>query len=564
MKAACLNTVTIYIPWNFHERQRGVYDFAADGWDLVRFIKLVHEMGLHLIVRPGPYICAEWEFGGLPSWLFHDPSMVVRSSKYPPYLKHVERYFAQLLPVLARFAHQKGGPIIAFQVENELGSYKSSPDQTYLRFLAELFHTHGINELLFTSDNSQHLKKGGLPELLATVNFNQQPVDNLNRLHAFQPGKPLMVAEFWPGWFDHWAENHHTMTASTFSERVDQILSYNSSVNLYMFTGGTNFAFWNGANHQQQFEPTITSYDYDALISECGDVHPTKFQAFRDLLTKHGLILTAELPPIPPNPTKRAYGVVGIEQSLPLNIVLGLVAQSITLLEPIFMEFLSINGGSGQGYGWIVYRTHFRGNSLTMRGHLHDRAQIFVNGRLVKTIYNQNLSEISETINPGSGILGSDQNVLEIFVENMGRVNDGIHLNVQRKGFQGEVSSNVEKLKDWEHIPLEFNSGFIAQLVASTKWGAANVTQVVPTLYRGWLKLEGNSSDTFLDMSSWTKGIVIVNGFNLGRYWNVGPQQTLYVPAPVLKAGKNEIIVFELEQPSLQLKFVDKPNLGKG
>ena len=566
MKAAYVNTVTTYIPWNLHERRRGECNFTVDGWDIVRFVKLVQEMQLHLIIRPGPYICAEWEFGGFPSWLLHDPNMVTRTSTYPPYMNHVKLYFNQLLPLLARFTHRRGGPIIAFQVENEFGSSITSPDKTYLQFLVNLFRTNDIHEFLFTSDGAKQMPNGTLPEVFATVNFYKGPVERLKALRQFQPGKPMMVAEFWPGWFDHWGEEHHKMPVNQFNEVAGSILAHGASINLYMFVGGTNFWFWNGANYKNHVTlPTVTSYDYDTLISECGDVHPRKYQAFRKLLTKYGVVHAAEeLQPIPENPPKQAYGYVKIEEVMTMDSVRKLAGETLTLQDPVFMEFLSLNGNGGQGYGYIMYRAFFRGISLTLKGSLHDWAKVFVNGVLVKTINARKDVKIDKHIHYSSH--KSDQNCLEILVENMGRVNyinrEFHDLSTVRKGFQGDISSDAEKIKNWEHIPLEFDSRLINAIQSSKDWKPFANDSTPTQMYRGSFILSQDPLDTFLDMSDWGKGVAVVNGFVLGRYWNIGPQQTLYVPWPLLKKGRNEVMVFELEKVGSAYNFVDKPILG--
>jgi len=563
MKAAYVNTVTTYIPWNLHERRRGVYNFAADGYDLVRFIKLVQEMELHLIVRPGPYICAEWEFGGFPSWLLHDPNMAIRTSSYPPYLNHVKQYFNRLLPLLARFTHQRGGPILAFQVENEFGSSTTSPDTTYLRFLVNLFRSHDINELLFTSDGAYKLPNGTLPDVLATVNFNKEPDERLQKLQLFQPGKPLMVTEFWPGWFDHWSEEHSTMPVDVFNEVLGKILEHDASVNLYMFVGGTNFGFWNGANYKKHVTlPTVTSYDYDTVVSECGDFHPHKFQAFKALLKKHGLLPSTPLQPwIPADPQKQAYGRAKIEEMMTMDSLQKLSVETLTLQDPVFMEFLSLNGNGGQGYGYIIYRAHFRGSVVTLKGALHDWAQVFVNGVLVKTIDGRKDVPIDTELTFHSQ--EPDKNCLEILVENMGRVNYGFgDVSNLRKGFQGEVSSDVEKITNWEHIPLEFDSQLVNAIQQSSDWKPVTSASTTTRLYQGSFTISQEPLDTFLDMSDWGKGVAVVNGFVLGRYWKIGPQQTLYVPSPLLRKGENKVIVFELEKVGSAFKFIDQPILS--
>ena len=250
MKAAGLNAISTYIPWNLHEEIRGEFQFEGF-WNLLKFIELVQSMGLYMIARPGPYICAEWEQGGFPAWMLHDPYMTFRSSKYPMYLKHVERYFNQLLPILARYTYKRGGPIIAVQVENEFGNLRTI-DEAYIKFIVNLYHANNINELLFTSDSSWNLDFVEYPGLLPTVNFADRGKEHLQRLKIFNPGMPLMVGEFWSGWFDQWGKRHSISKKDFFEQAVDDVLSMQASINVYMFVGGTNFGFWNGANADKQ------------------------------------------------------------------------------------------------------------------------------------------------------------------------------------------------------------------------------------------------------------------------------------------------------------------------
>lgn len=558
MKAAGLNTVTTYVPWNLHEQVRGKYEFRGL-FNLPEFIMLVQTVGLHLIVRPGPYICAEWEFGGFPSWLLHDPNMSVRTSKYKPYLDHVMRFFDQLLHLLAKYTYKNGGPIVAFQIENEFGSY--GHDVEYLQFLRGLYERYGIDELLFTSDGKDKLYKGSLPGFLTSVNFNRQTAAALDALEKFQPDKPLLVTEFWPGWFDHWGETHHDMSEEDFTAKVDAILSRNASINFYMFVGGTNFGFWNGANPSDRANlATITSYDYDAPISEDGDIHPTKYEAFRKLLMKHHLVEWEHLPKVPQSSPKIAFPDVAITEILRMEDFIRLVPNRVTAsVDPVFMEFLSINNDGGQGYGWILYRTlFFSGKSLQLRGKLQDRALLFVNGKLLTVVHDKSSAVWKQTIVLDAQLQKS--NTLDILVENMGRVNFKA-LNGQRCGFQGNVELDGQPLTPWQVISLDFSDEFVSQVQQTKLWQPYS-SQPSPCLYRGFLNAD-SVEDTFLDMQNWTKGIVLVNGFNMGRYWNIGPQQTLYIPKPFLRIGRNEIIVFELERPSDKLAFVAQPILNK-
>lgn len=557
LKAAGLNTVSTYVPWNLHEKIRGKFNFFGR-WRLFSFIKLVEKMGLHMILRPGPFICAEWDMGGMPSWLLHDPNMTVRTSKYKPYLDHVELYFHQLLPHLVKYGYRNGGPIIAFQIENEYGNYDHDDD--YLNFLVGLYKRHGIEELLLTSDpiSPERLERGSLPGLLATVNFNKYPLQALERLRKFQPNRPLMVMEFWPGWFDTWGQPHRTMPVVEFIKTVDVILSMNASINFYMFVGGTNFGFWNGASYdgrpQNRYLPTTTSYDYDALVSESGNCHPTKYKALRLLLLKHKLI-SHSLPPIPRNPPKTAYGTVMITEVLRMDDFLTLLPHKpVTLANPVFMEYLNVHNRRGQSFGWILYRTTFDfGNNLHLQGYIHNRAQVFLNGQSVKVIFNSLMTNISESILVELKSLKNKGNRLEILVENMGRVS-GWKFDEQRRGFQGTVTVNGNLISAWEHVSLDFTDDFLTALSKWKHW-KPYVAEAYPAAYRGYLTIH-NLQDTFLDMRQWTKGIAIINGYNVGRFWNVGPQQTLYIPKPLLRKGKNEIIIFELEKPTNKLNFI--------
>jgi len=374
-----------------------------------------------------------------------------------------------------------------------------------------------------------------------------------------------MVAEFWSGWFDHWGEKHRTMMpVNKFNKAVDAILSQGASINLYMFVGGTNFWFWNGANYAKHVtQPAVTSYDYDALISECGDVHRHKYKAFRTLLKKHGILTATQLQPIPLDHPKEAYGFAKIEDVMTMDSIRKHVLQIITLNDPVFMEYLPVNGYSGQGYGYIVYRAFFRGRAVTLKGSLHDWAQVFVNGQLVKIIDARKDIKINKHVD--FPLQQSEQNCLEILVENMGRINymNRQHSSISslRKGFQGEVLSDAEKIKNWEHIPLEFDSRLLEAIQRSKDWKPHANNDTATRLYRGSFTILQDPLDTFLDMRRWGKGVAVVNGFVLGRYWNIGPQKTLYVPWPLLKKGKNEVMVFELQKVGTGFKFIDKPIL---
>jgi beta-galactosidase len=543
MRAFGLNTVETYVAWNLHEPRPSEFHF--DGLlDIVKFIETAAEVGLKVIVRPGPYICSEWDFGGLPFWLLKDPDMQVRCS-YPPYLAAVDRFFDALLPRLMPLQSTRGGPVIAMQVENEYGSYGS--DKVYLRHLADGMRSRGIDSFLFTSDGPRDgcLQGGTLPDVFKTVNFAFDAKEHLAKLREYQPEGPLMVTEFWSGWFDHWGEEHHISEDGSDSiqrsvETLDEILAAGASVNFYMFHGGTNFGFMNGANcDPEPFGADVTSYDYACPLSECGDPSP-RFDAYRNILKKYvDIPSTFDLRPS----TKRAYGPVTMTESAGLFESFDALSRPIVSLEPRPMEMYD------QDYGFILYRAKVSGprmGVIRVRG-LHDRAQVFVDGALVDTLER-------ETGNEYSALDSSSEARLDILVENMGRVNFGPSL-LDRKGITGGVTINDQFQFGWETYPLPLND------LSKLKFGAAQMG-TLPAFFRTNFNVD-DPADTFLALPGWKKGVVWLNGFNLGRYWERGPQKTLYVPAPLLKRGRNELVIFELHgTQNLSVEFQDKPNLG--
>jgi beta-galactosidase len=545
MKAFGLNTVETYAAWNLHEPQPNEFHF--DGMlDIVKFIETAAEVGLKVIVRPGPYICSEWDFGGLPYWLLKDPSMQVRCA-YPPYLAAVDRYFDALLPRLVDLQSTRGGPIIAMQVENEYGSYGN--DKVYLRHLVDGIRAHGIDSFLFTSDGPRDncLQGGTLPDVFKTVNFAFDAKEAFAKLREYQPAGPLMVMEFWSGWFDHWGEQHHIMEDGSDSiqrsaDTLDEILSMGASVNFYMFHGGTNFGFMNGANADPTpYQADTTSYDYAAPISESGDLNP-RFEAYREILKKY-----VELPSTFSfqHPTRYAYGKVEITESVGLLESLEILSQPKASVNVLPMEMLD------QDYGFILYRTTVSGprmGILRVRG-LHDRANLFIDGELTDVLDRESGNEYS-AVDVAVGFQ------LDILVENMGRINFGPALH-DRKGIVDGVTINDQFQFGWEIYPLWLND--LHKLKFATHKTAI---QLQPAFYKATFQVDG-PADTFLALAGWIKGVVWLNGFNLGRYWERGPQKTLYVPAPLLKRGPNELIVFELHgTQSLQVEFLDNPDLG--
>lgn len=543
MRAFGLNTVETYVAWNMHEPRPGEFHF--DGrLDVVGFIETAADLGLKVILRPGPYICSEWDFGGLPSWLLKDAEMQVRCM-YAPYLAAVDRYFDALLPRLVPLQSTHGGPVIAMQVENEYGSYGN--DQTYLRYLVDGMRSRGIDSFLFTSDGPRDtcLQGGTLPDIFKTVNFAFNASEALTRLREYQPEGPLMVMEFWSGWFDHWGEEHHIMADGDSSiqrslDTLDEILAAGASVNFYMFHGGTNFGFMNGANcYPSPYQADVTSYDYACPIGEDGELSQ-RYEGYRQVLKKY-----MDLPPMAPiQPVpKSAFGPVQLTESVGLFESLNDLSQPLSSVSPRPMEMCD------QDYGFILYRTHVSGpRAGILRLHdLHDRALVFINGELIDVLDRESGNEYSKVDTAGDARL-------DILVENMGRTNFGPNL-LDRKGILGGVTIAEQFQFGWEVFPLPLHD------LSRLRFGLSRSVSF-PAFFRARFHVE-EPADTFLSLPKWTKGQVWLNGFNLGRYWERGPQKTLYVPAPLLKKGENELTVFELHgSSSLSVEFLDKPILG--
>ena len=538
-RAMGLNTVETYVAWNLHEPRPGEFHFE-DNLDIATFIETAARHDLKVILRPGPYICSEWDFGGLPAWLLKDPQMRIRCA-YPPFLQAVDRFFEALLPRIAPLQVTRGGPVIMAQIENEYGSY--GDDKTYLAHLRDLLRRHGIDVLLFTSDgeSGRNLLAGTLDGIHATVNFGAGPERAFRALRRFQPQGPLMCTEFWDGWFDYWGFWHQTRPASRMANRYNRMLRAGASVNLYMWHGGTNFGFMNGANFALgRYLPDVTSYDYDAPLSEAGEL-TKKYQAMRRVIGKY-----APLPdlPLPAPAPKMDLGPVSVTGSISLWEALPALSTPVRLPNPEPMEFL------GQSYGFILYRTHLRGpqgGSLSILG-LHDRAQVFLDGQPLGILTRNKPSQKLAIHVPAGGAQ------LDILVENMGRVNFGPYL-LDRKGILGGVLLGGHFVFDWETfcLPLEDLS----------RLGFAPLSSppAAPAFYHVPFSVD-RPLDTFLALPGWTKGVAWVNGFNLGRYWKVGPQQTLYVPAPILRQGENELVIFEQHgTKKMQVEFCSKPRL---
>ena len=524
-----LNTIETYVAWNAHSTRRG--EFRTDGGvDLGRFLDEVHAEGMRAIVRPGPYICAEWHNGGLPAWLTATPGIRLRESD-PVYLAAIEEYYAALMPILAPRQIDRGGPIILVQVENEYGAYGS--DAAYLRTLVDLTRAGGITVPLTTVDQADDtmLTNGTLPGVHATASFGSRAVERLQTLRRHQPTGPLMCSEYWVGWFDHWGGPHHVNPAADSAADLDALLSTGASVNIYMFIGGTNFGFTSGANYHDALQPTVTSYDYDALLSEDGQ--PTeKYWAFREVLGRY-----TELPDDVPAPAGPAPAF-----EVALHRVGPLVQPGPDRPEhehPPTMDALGLPGGL------VRYSTVAPASGRLDLGEVRDRAIVLLDGVRVAVV---------ERDAPGSCEVREGARI-DVLVEDLGRVNYGPRIG-EAKGLLGPVTLDGAAVQGWSAAAIELDSVPLRSLN-----GAATLD--APVLAGGEFEL-AEPADLFLDTTGFGKGMAWVNGANLGRFWQRGPTQTLYVPGPLLREGRNELVVLELDgaTPSTA-RFVPEPRLGR-
>jgi len=599
LKAAGCNTVATYVPWNLHEPRPGEYNFEGIA-NLLGFLEEAAEVGLFVILRPGPYICAEWDAGGLPSWLLRDPSIVLRSS-HVGYMRAVTSWFSRLLPMVASYQYHNGGPIVAMQVENEYGNYGTG-DPQYLAQVRDLMLGHGIECVLITADGAHvdSLLGGGVAGALKTVTMRKDPAHVFSELAKVQPDGPAMTSEFWSGWFDSWgAANHSVRPAKTVMSSLEPMLNSGASVNLYMFAGGSHFGLRSGALvHEGKFSPHVTSYDYDAPVTEAGDL-THKFDLIRRAIGTYYPTAAAGLAVA--NSTKRAFAPVMMSQSASFFSHLDAVTDgpSVAGVAPLNFEHVDL----GADAGFVLYSTRLdsyrRHERLTLHS-VHDRATVFVDGVFAGIVERDVTAKARDAIFVD---VPSDGAVLDILVENLGRINYGAGLH-DRKGLLGPVQIGRHALiHNWEHRRIPMQAEHVARLrdthaftqfdvddeasanlvtmaaaIAAAREGKPNSVKArratetgvrldAPRFFRGLFMLdeEEAASDTFLSFEGWGKGVVYINDFCLGRYWPTrGPQQTLYVPSAVLTRGANEIIVFEQEQVfDFRVRFRDSPDLGK-
>jgi beta-galactosidase len=551
-----LNTIETYVAWNFHAPEPDVFDLDGPR-DLGRFLDLVADAGLHAIVRPGPYICAEWDGGGLPAWLFAQPGVGIRRAE-PTYLAAVQDYYGHVLPVVAARQVTVGGPVIAVQVENEYGAYgDDGPEEraTYLRALVEMVRGEGIEVPLLTCDQAddEHLERGGLPELHRTATFGSRAAERLQTLRKHQPTGPLMCMEFWDGWFDSTGLQHHVTPPEANAHDLETMLSTGASVNLYMFHGGTNFGLTNGANDKGIYRPISTSYDYDAPLSEHGA--PTaKYHALREIIARH-LPVAGDPPPDPPAAPRLTIGLDRRVALADLVPVLGTATRH---------EHPPTHDEVGQWSGFTLYRTQVEADdAVVVVDEVRDRALVSLDGDPVGT-----LDRATRTF---AVPLPRRAGELDLLVEDAGRVNYGPRIG-EAKGVVGTVRTATRELTGWSVTPLRFggmSDGGGEQLrpevrsaLAAAPASDADAPVSGPVLLGATFDSEPGA-DHFLRLDGWTRGLVWINGFCVGRYTSAGPTATLYVPGPLVRAAGNDVVVLELHgAAAARIEAVAGPDLG--
>lgn len=534
-KAMGLNTIASYIFWNYHEPEEGKYDFTTWNRDLAEFFKIAQEEGMFVFLRPGPYCCAEYDFGAIPAYLLKFPDIRIRCMD-PRYTGAAEKYITELAKVVKPYLFTEGGPIIMLQIENEYGSFAN--DKNYLNWLVELWHKNGIEIPFCTGDGptTYMLEAGTLPGLAVGLDSGSE-LKHFELAKQMNPGVPVFSSETYPGWLTHWGEKWAEVGTADICKEVDFLMKNKKSFSLYVFHGGTNFGFTAGANSARvdgaksglnhSYMPDLTSYDYNAPITEEGRI-TEKYRELRKVIQQY----LPENEMLPEIPEEVKVAVVPAFTPVKLTTLWDNLPAPVKMVQPQPMEYLD------QKQGLILYRTKLIGHKsgqLILR-ELHDYALVFLDGHFVDTVdrrRNENMVMLPKT--------DSKEPVLDILVEAMGHINFAEFM-IDRKGITDRVILNGMTLMNWEVYQFPLTESWVQDL-RETK----NDETRQGTFFKGSFEI-GKPADTYLDMSGYSKGMVWVNGNNLGRYWEIGPQKRLYCPVSFLKPGKNEVIVFDLHK----------------
>lgn len=535
-KALGMNTICLYVFWNAHESEPGQFDFTGNN-DLRAFVELCADNNMKVILRPGPYVCAEWDMGGLPWWLLKNRDIQLRQDD-PAFMERVALFEREVAAQVGDLTVDKGGPILMVQVENEYGAYDEN--KKYVGEIRDMLRKlYGPSVVLFQCDWSSTFQYNGLDDTIWTLNFGTgADIDSqFSKLKATRPDSPLMCSEFWSGWFDRWGANHETRKADVMIAGIDEMLSKGISFSLYMTHGGTNWGHWAGAN-SPAYAPDVTSYDYDAPISESGQTTP-KYHLLRKTLTKY---LDGKKPaPIPKTFKARTIPAFTFTEYAPLFD---------NLPAPVYSDTIAPMEMFNQGFGSIIYSTQLPPldePSVLDIDEVHDYARVYLDGKWIADLYRRNFDRsVTLPSIPQGGRL-------DILVEGMGRVNFGEAMK-DYKGITDRVTLTIDRdgrkfacdLRDWQvyniHDRYSTYTGMDFKPLDTAE-------KRVPGTYRATFTLKGKPADSFLDFSTWGKGLVYVNGHDLGRIWEIGPQQALYVPGCWLREGENEVIVFDILGP---------------
>ena len=547
LRAMGCNAVGCYMFWNYHERTPGRFYWKKNA-DAAAFCKMAQEEGLWIILRPGPYGCGEWEGGGAPWWLLKDDSISMRSSD-PKWLEPAKNWIKEVGRVLGDMQITRGGPILMVQVENEYGLHGN--DVEYIKALRQATLDAGFEVPLYVCNPPRVIQNGFVPELFQAANFGAEPEQRFQIIRQWQPKGPLMCAEYYPAWFDTWGQAHHyAKSDEEFFGPIDWMFENNVSFSLYMAHGGTSFGGWTGCRNP--FVPNVTSYDYEAPISEQGRPNPS-FAKFRDRAAKH-LNPGESIPDMPQLIPVKDLGTVELQRIAPVD---ALIQRDVKLEDPVFMEKLN------QGFGLVSYETELGPNEggILRIGELHDFGYVFLDGQRIGTLDRRHRGTKLRIYRNREG----KTRKLQILVEAMGRINSSTGME-DRKGLNGVVKLDRSPVKNWtaRMMPLDpdfqhFDMGDLMKLDDAYPYAENPDT---PNLFAGILSVnDQHPADTWLDMSGWTKGVVWINGHNLGRFWSIGPQQTLYVPGCWLRRGRNDILVLDFFGPRGRptVSFLDHP-----